>query len=288
MLQYAIWSWYDTLLNSYGRNKDYPPVPSPFATIQTLLADSPNHHSKVAPIHTVLKGLVQNILHFNGRERSLDVMRSCMSTWLDLVQDLGFNLKDYLRAESEIHKGKRYKMGSGVAMFVCFDENTAPHIWTVFQGPIEREMGVFVDCISKCANWKKWHVHHSLPKRPRKEEKFWEQSSEIILIKNHCGCPDFIAHMASCNSSNRPSGQDAEPSQVTPIPPASLASSKKRRVITRMLHYVISGRRYRHEFTLYVFVLACFFGCSYVARFWISGGFFLALNLLQDIIAYWT
>jgi len=293
MIQYAVWSWYEKLLNSYERKFPYghfnhppPAVPSPLAAIKTLLDNGADFYCSESYVRSILRGLVGNIIQFDGDERPLEVTRACISAWLNLVQELGFDLKDYLRIEAEKQKGKCYSMGSGVEMFVCFDEDTTPHIWTVFQGPFERRMGVFVDRISKCANWKEWQFRHSLPKRPTpsKEQKFFEQSAEIFLVKKFCGCPSFGPHSNTCLETRH----DTELSQAPLTTSVSPLSTRKRRVISNLLYYAISGRRYRHEFTFYVFVLACFFGCSYFARVWIAGVFFLALKLFQDAVAYWV
>ncbi|KAE9379389.1 ankyrin [Stipitochalara longipes BDJ] len=280
MIQYAVCSWYEKLLNSYEPKFPYghspPAVPSPIAVIKTLLDNGADFYCNGSYIPSLLQVLVVNIIQFDGDERPAEVLRAY----------LGFNLKDYLRIEAEKQKGKSLNMGIGVEMFVCFDEDTAPHIWTVFQGPFERKKGVFVDRISKCANWKEWQFRYSLPKRPAplKEQKYFEQSAEILILKKYCGCPSFDAHLQSCMETK----QDTELSQTPPITLTSSFSSRKRKIVSIFLYYVISGKRYRHEFTFYVFVLACFFGWSYFARFWIAGGFFLALKLLQDTISYWV
>ena len=289
MIQCAVWSWYDKLLNSYDRRTVIKPVPSPLATIKTLLAHGSNAHSETSPIHTLLRGLLLNLIQFDGEERPPEVMRECMSRWLELVQELGFNLKDYLRTEAKIHKGRCYKMGLGIQMTICFDEANLPHIWTVFQGPLEREMNIYMDRISKCAIWKEWRALYSLPKPPPppKVQELSGWSAEIILVKKQCGCPSFDTHLKSCEGSSKENKHETELSRSLPSTFASTTPSKKCRIVSMILYYMISARRYRHEFTFYVFVLACFFGFSYFTRFWITGFFFLALKLFQDTISYW-
>jgi hypothetical protein len=294
MIQYAVWSWYDKLLNSYERGFPWghpkPEVPSPKAAVQTLLAHGADFHCDGSPERSILKGLLGNIIQFNGEERPLEVMRACMSTWLKLVQELGFDLKDYIRIEARKRKGKWYEMGAGIQMFVCFDEDNVPHIWTIFQGPREREKNLFVDRISKCANWKEWQFRYALPEPlPRlKIQEILEQSAEIIVVQKQCGCPEFGTHLKSCNGPNVERRSDTELSQPSSSTLTSLLiPSRERRIVSTILYYTISARHYRHEFTFYVFVLACFFGCSYFARFWIAGGVFLALKLFQDTISYW-
>ena len=122
MIQYAVWSWYDKLLNSYERRFPYghiqSEVPSPKAAVQTLLAHGADFHSDGSPDRSILKGLLGNIIQFDGEERPLEVMRACMSTWLKLVQELGFDLKDYIRIEAGKRKGKWYEMGAGIQFTV--------------------------------------------------------------------------------------------------------------------------------------------------------------------------
>jgi hypothetical protein len=290
MIQCAVWTWYDKLLNSYGR-RVVQSVPSPLATIKTLLAHGASFHSEDKSIHSLLDGLVLNIIQFNGEERPLEFLESAMTIWLDVVQELGFNLKDYLRIEAAKQFGKAYDLGAGMRMMVCFDEVTAPHIWTIFQGPQEREKNEFVDRISKCALWTEWKWLYAVPKRIPKPTvyKIWEQSSEMIWVKCECCCPSLEAHLKCFKGSDAENKHNIEISQTTQSPPdlAALSiSSRKRKNFPIILSYVISGRRYRHEFTFYVFVLTCFFGCSYFARFWIAGSFFLFLKLFQDAVSY--
>jgi hypothetical protein len=301
MIQCAVWTWYDKLLNSYDRKfpwqpeatGEFRPVPSPLATIKTLLAHGADFYCNGSLVQTLLAGLVLNVVQFNGEERPLEVTRACISTWLGLVQELGFNLKDYLRAEAEKQNRRYYDIGTGIKMMVCFNEDTAPHIWTVFQGLQERERGVVVDRISQCAVWKEWQRLCSLPKPPNppKLRRIWEKhiSEEIILVKNQCCCPSFDAHSKRCKGSNMENQHDTELSQTTQTPLGTLPSSisSRPRIAPILLYYIISAKPYRHEFTFYIFVLACFFGCSYFARFWITAGFFLALKLFQDATSYW-
>lgn len=294
MIQYAVWSWYDKLLNSYERvfpwGHPQPEVPSPKAAVQTLLAHGADFHCDGSPARSILKGLLGNIIQFDGEERPLEVMRACMSTWLKLVQELGFDLKDYIRIEAGKGKGKWYEMGTGIQMFVCFDEDNAPHIWTVFQGPREREKDLFVNRISNCANWKEWQFRYALPQPlPRlKTQEILEQSAEIIVVQKQCGCPELGTCLKSCMDPNMESRSDTELSQPSSSTLTSLMiPSRKRRIVWTILYYMISARHYRLEFTFYAFVLACFFGCSYFARFWIASGVFLALKLFEDTISYW-
>jgi hypothetical protein len=299
MIQCTVWTWYDKLLDSYDRSPWHPDstkevrlVPSPLATMKTLLTNGADFYCNASLAQTVLTGLVLNIVQFDGEERPLEVTRACMSTWLELVQELGFDLKTYLRTEAKKQEGRYYDIDVGIRVIVCFDEDTIPPIWTVFQGPQERERGVVVDRISQCANWREWQWFFSIRKPPRlpKVYKIWQHTAEIILVKE-CDCPISDAHAKCCEGSSK-EGEDA-----TELPPTtqnlwSLLFStnplRKRRITSTMVCYLISASRYRYEFTFYIFLLACCFGCRYLARLWIAGGFFLIFKILQDSISYWV
>ncbi len=197
MIQYAVWSWYDKLLNSYGQPAAQP-VPSPMATIQSLLAHGAKLYSGGSNSHTLLDGLVLKIIQSMGEDRPPEVLACAMSTWLGLVQQLGFSLEDYLRTEAARLIGKYYHPGLGIIMVVCFDEVAAPHIWTIYQWPQEQDKNEFIDRISKCKLRKVWKDRYAVPTRIPKPKvyKVWQQSAEIILIKQ-CGCYSLDAH-AKC------------------------------------------------------------------------------------------
>jgi hypothetical protein len=294
MIQYAVWTWYDNLLNSYDERfpnhdpaEEFKSVPSPLATIETLIAYGADLYCNGNLVKSLLRGLVLNIVQFDGEERPLNVSRYCMSRWLELVRQLGFDLKDYLRIEAEKQKGRCYNIGAGIIMIVCFDEDTAPHIWTVFQGPSEREKNVVVDRLTSCANWKEWQFLFALPKPPPplKTQEILGQSVDIIVVQKQCACPEFGVHLKSCKGPNIENKIDSP--QPSPGTFTSAIPSRKRGIVSAILYYMISATRYRREFTFYVFVLVCFFGCSYFARVWIAGGFFLALKIFEDTISYW-
>jgi hypothetical protein len=291
MIQYAVWTWYDELLNSYDRKFSgryqlqlLQPISSPLATLKTLLAHGASLYAKTESMHELLDGMVLNIIQFDGDERPPAVLAAAMSIWLGLVQDLGFDLKDYLRAEAARLQGRYYYLGLGIRMIVCFNHDTAPHIWTIFQGHEERENDEFVDRISKCAIWKEWQKRYSLPRRlPQlKHQKLLEKSTDIFLVKKRCSCSSGDSHVDGCG--------DTEHSLTTQNPPSSLASlpsTRRRRIIQDIIYYIISGAPYRREFTFYALVLTCFFGCSCFARLWIAAGFFVILKLIQEICSYW-
>jgi hypothetical protein len=287
MIQYAVWSWYDKLLNSYGQPTAQP-VPSPMAAIKTFLAHGANLHSAGSSMHTVLDGLVLNIFQSIGEDRPPEVLASAMSIWLGLIQHLGFNLQDYLRTEAAKQIGKAYDLGMGIRMIVCFDEVAAPHIWTIFQGPQEREKNAFVDRISKCALWEVWKGRYAVPQwMPNpKPYKFWEPV--MIWIKCECGCPSLEAHSKRFQESDDEHEYTlyCRRDPTDPSTTISPIASTKRRTISTILSLFSSVRHYRHEFTFYIFVLTCFLGCSYLARLWIVCGFFLAFKVLQDTMSY--
>lgn len=299
MIQLAVWSWYDNLLNSFDQRfpwinpgAEAQPVLWPLPSLKTLLAYGADFHCKNNRIKGLLRGLIWNIVQFGGEERSPEATRTCMSRWLKLVQELGFDLKDYLRTEAEKQRGWYYNLGAGIQMTVCFNQDTEPHIWTIFQGPQERRKNVIVDRISECANWKEWQSLNALPKPLGlpKARKLLVQSAEIIVVQKYCGCSPVDAHLKPCKHSDAESRNEIRLSQTplrtTTSTTTSTIASRTRRIVSTILYYMISAQRYRHEFTFYVFVLACFFGCSYLARFWIAGGFFLTFKLLQDAISY--
>jgi hypothetical protein len=284
-MQYAVWTWYDDLLNSYdpyflqgwgGYAADLRqerPSP-PLVTLKTLLANGADFYSG----STVLDGLVHNNVQFDRHERPLEVLEACMSTWLQVVQELGFDLKEYLRHEAEYQKDRYYHMGVDIHMRVCFNEDSTPHIWTIFQGPEEREQNVFVDSMSKCARWKEWRLRYAIPKPPFELEKLklLKQSVEYILVARRCECPSIGPHPECC--------YDPELNLPKELGGGVQTGRKASRTV---LWYIISAMPYRQEFTFYVFILVGFFGCSYCARFWLAGGFYLALKLFQDATLSW-
>lgn len=298
MIQCAVWTWYDRLLDSYDRKFPWHPdsmkrtrlVPSPLVTIKTLLTNGADFYCNSSLVPTLLTGLVLNIVQFDGEERPLEVTRACMSTWLKLVQELGFDLKTYLRMEAEKQEGTYYDIGIGIRMTVCFDEDTIPHIWTLFQGPQERDRGAVVYRISQCANWKEWQRLYCLPKPPRLPKgyyKIWQQSKNYILVRQ-CNCDA----QGKCRGGSLCIKEDENatelPQTTQNLRSLLFSTNASRRIISTMVCYLISASRYRYEFTFYTFLLACFFGCSYLARLWIAGGFFLTFKILQDTISYWV
>ena len=97
MIQYAVWTWYDNLLNSYDQLFPYgdliagfKPVPSPLATIQTLLASGAGFYCNGSSTQTLVRGFVGNIIQFDwgggaasgGNESAyVHVAGACSRSW---------------------------------------------------------------------------------------------------------------------------------------------------------------------------------------------------------------
>lgn len=136
MMEYAVWTWFDKLLNSYDtrfpwrlRNTtETQPLRSPLTTIKTLLVHGADLHCGGSQ-RTLLDGLVLNIIQFDCDERSQKVLDSCMLTWLAIVQELGFDLKEYLSIERQKLAGMCYDLGSGIHMMLFFNDEAEPHIY---------------------------------------------------------------------------------------------------------------------------------------------------------------
>jgi hypothetical protein len=154
MLQYAVWVWYEEL-SSVRKPKHMPT--SLRNTINVLLSQGADLHALSASGHTILDGLVLNIIRFdNGCARPLELLDSCMEEWFNQLADLNISVKDYIDRERILHEGMYHDLGLGLYLFICFDENADPKIWTEFQGPEEREKNEFVDHIARCTIWPEW------------------------------------------------------------------------------------------------------------------------------------
>jgi hypothetical protein len=297
MIQYAVWNWYDKLLISYDtrfpyrrRTTEFDSIPSPLPAIKTLLAHGASLHGSEKSQDTILHGLVTNIIQFDGYLRPYEVLESSMSTWLGIVQDLGFDLKLYLRTEAENQKSTYYDLGAGIHMMVCFNEDTSPHIWNIYQGSEERKQGIYVDRIWKCASWNRWWSIHAVVRPPRTHSQRWKllsEPTEIILVKS-CNCPSVDDHIKGCPYPDHSDGdfEDAQKGQPPPNVLVTSISYLRRDSLQVTMRYLILATRYRHEFTFYVVLLTCLFGLSYFARFWITTSFFMTLKVLQGAISY--
>ena len=146
MLQYAVCSWYDRLLNTddtwfpwkSSDLRELLKIPvSPVRTIKTLLDQGTNINAQSVSGHTILDGLCLNLVQIDGSARRQQHLDSCMETWIGVLQDLGFSSNDYIRHERALHENVELDLGLGLHMELRFDENAAPWIWSVFQGPEE-------------------------------------------------------------------------------------------------------------------------------------------------------
>jgi len=277
MIQYAVWDWFDRLLNTHDRSlisgqRGIKVPTSPLRAIKMLLENGADFFALSSSGHTILDGLVRNIIEFDGYDRPPEVMASCLSGWLELVQALGFSIKEYIRFEASEQKDSYHHLGLELRLSLRFDEERAPHITTLFQGPKEREYNVWLDCISDCTIWKKWQHIYSLPKPPRPPNynKLVPESTEIVLIKS-----------ASCSTED---GDETCPQNMIPQAITSSTLNPSRKVVKVALYYMTQVARHRHEFSLYVVLLTCLFGCSYLARLLISASFFMVFKILQDVI----
>jgi hypothetical protein len=281
MIQYAVWTWYDELLDSFFNDFPWgspPKVPqrplSPLQTIKALLDNGGSFYAQSGSHHTILDGLVLNIIQFDSNGRPPDVLAACLNSWLELVQDLGFSVKDYIRIEAAEQKDTYHDLGMGLQMWICFNEESPPHIWTEFQGPHERERGECVDHISKCAIWKEWQTAYTLPKLPftltlARDGWITRFKPEMIVIQERTS-PDSPTNPATPETEER-----------------NGVLGYRRLSFTRICHIAIYhlyfATKYRYEFTFYIAIFTCFF-CSWVARFWITTAFFMTLKLLESSI----
>jgi hypothetical protein len=278
MIQYAVWTWYDKLLDSFfndfprGSRPKIPQRPaSPLQTIKALLENGGNFYSQSGSHHTILDGLVLNMIQFDSNGRQPEVLATCLDSWLELVRDLGFSVQDYIRIEAAEQKNTYHDLGMGLEMTICFNEKSRPHIWTEFQGPHERERNEFVDHISKCAIWKEWQRAYTLPKLPF--TKSLTRDGWLTRFR-----PEMIAIQERTSSDS-------------PADPAKFQTEKRNSVIkywkasytrTRriLMYYSYFATKYRYEFTFYIAALTFFF-CSWVTRLWITTAFFVAFKLLE-------
>ncbi len=194
MIQFATWTWYEKLLRSYFPKLQWwngpltqPVPPSPVPIIKTLLNHGADIYSLSTSGHSILDGLLLNLIQFDGAAHPPEVLSTCLETWLDIVQQLGFNLEDYIHREAALHENKYHDLGLGLHLNIYFNESTSPYIWIAFQGPEERARGLFVDHISKCSRWKEWQHTYSHPKPcPRRiTTKFRRIATEVIVLQ---GC----------------------------------------------------------------------------------------------------
>jgi hypothetical protein len=259
MLQCTAWKWFNQLLDStcvgllYDYESEHWPRPnSPLVTMRTLLDHGADFHALAGSGHTLLDGLVLNLIQFDSNGRPPDVFVACLDIWIDLVQDLGFDVKDYIRAVAAEQKDTYHNLGMGLKMKICFNEDSRPHLWTEFQGPHERERGEFVDHISKCAIWKEWQAAYTLPKLPftlplTRDGWLTRFKPEMIVIQER----------TSPDSSTNPATPETEERNGV-LGYRRLSFTRIRHIAMYHLYF---ATKYRYEFTFYIVVFTCFF-CS--------------------------
>jgi hypothetical protein len=237
--------------------------------MKTLIGHGGSIHTLSGSGHTILDGLVLNLIQFDGHGRPPEVLASALQIWLQVVQDLGYSVAEYIQFEAAA--GASYNLGLGLYMMLRFNEENAPHIQTLFQGPQEREQDEFVDHISKCAIWKEWQRIYTLPQPPRPSRygKLQHDKLEMVVIQE---CP-----LQNCPTSN----QISEIAQHTSVPVhLTFMLRTIHRNFIRFLYFVA---RYRYEFTVYIAVLS-WFAFGWIARFWLASTSFLVLKLLDNVV----
>lgn len=272
MLQYAVWAWYGKLSSV---RKPKPILASPRNirnTINVLLSQGADLHALSASGHTILDGLVLNIIRFDGRAHALEWLDSCLEEWFNELADLNISVKDYIDRERLLHEDMYHDLGLGLHMFICFDENADPRVWTEFQGPQEREINEFVDHIAKCAIWPEWQRRYARPK-PLEPKNYKRFSQEMIVLKE---CTRLPFDSIQANSPN-------ESQEVGIIAQAMSLWNQVDEIGAKYFAFAI---RCRVEFSFYIILLTGMLGCSYLVRFWIATCFFMTLKLFQDIISY--
>ena len=279
MLQCTVWHWYQKLLESYTNTIPWKSIwdrqleiKSPQASMKALLECGASLYSQSPSGHTILDGLLLNLTQFDGEPRTAEALASCMATWISVLLDLDFNINNYIQHERKLHEGRSHDLGLGILMEARFDENRKPHIWSVFQGPEERERNDFVDHISKCARWKTWQLTFTLPKPPPspRPARILTESAEIVILK----------------------GDPASSLMQTPSPTGGFPEIFDKKTLSSYLTkssrisllYLEFAAQHRYEFSLYVFILSCLLGCRYLARFCMTLGFYLMLKLVLEFI----
>ncbi|KAF4635034.1 hypothetical protein G7Y89_g3062 [Cudoniella acicularis] len=214
--------------------------------------------------HIIIKdGILLDIVHRNGKPYPSDVLSLCMGNWLNLLQDVGIDSKEYVRKERELHKNKVLELGLGIKMEARFSEETEPpYIWRVFQGHEEREKGEFVDHISKCADFEKWRQMKPPPPLP-KSATLLANNQEMVANKEAAKSRggDQAFHQTNTVNANRNTS------------PKSVAEE-----CCTILRSVGYATRYRHEFSAYVAASALFLGCQLLTSARITLCFYLTLN----------
>ena len=281
MLQYAVCSWYDRLLNTddtwfpwkSSDSRELLKIPvSPVRTIKTLLDQGTNINAQSVSGHTILDGLCLNLVQIDGSARRQQHLDSCMETWIGVLQDLGFSSNDYIRHERALHENVVLDLGLGLHMELRFDENAAPWIWSVFQGPEERDQQVYVDRIDKCAIWPEWHRTYTLPEQipPHIPARLLSARTKIVILQRY----------------EDPSETDLEYPHTDGFIPSTVAPPSSLNLVWKMKELLYLATRFRYEFSFYVALALSFLGCGYFARLWGTAMFFALLKFFEEPVLH--
>jgi hypothetical protein len=253
------------------------PPQCPLKTIRTLLDQGAHLHAQSVRGYTTLDGLCLNLVQLDGRARRHQHLSSRMETWLNIVEDLGFSARDYIRREATLHENMCHDLGLGLHMEFRFDEDTAPWIWSAFQGPEERERGEYVDQIDKCSIWPEWHRTYTLTRPPprRRPAKLLRGTTEIVVIKGSIGASEDILEILPTAEFQYPN-----PRNTVNIPPHLL------HLYLRARYRIDFASKFRWEFSLYIALILSFLGLRCFARLCGTTIFFMVLKCFEDTALY--
>ena len=252
----------------WGRDpsdSEFPVDPRP--TLRSLLDHGASLHDQTNLGYTLLDGMCLNILQFDGYARPQKTRAFAFRTWLGIVQELGFDIRQYIRRERIIHEGMSHDLRLGLTMEIRFREDPDPWAWSVFQGPEERNRGEFVDHIVECCVWPEWESKLATPKPPPP----WPPT---ILVRN----PNALVVLQSCDD---PEDTFETLSQETTACPQRFTQLDIYfpTICWRLRHYALVGARYRAEFSFYFAVLLSLLGFGYFARICTTLFFYTSLKI---------
>jgi len=278
MLQCTVWHWYHKLLDLYANHLPWQSIwdrqfeiKPPQTAMRILLECGASLYLQSPSGHTILDGLLLNITQFDGAPRPAEALTECMGHWLCIIQELGFKRNHYIQHERKIHQGLSHDLGLGISMEARFDVNNKPHIWGVFQGPEERDKGVFVDHISKCARWRTWQLTFTLPKPPPRPKlaRILSKEPRIIVINEE------LPYLGGHNIPPTWTVMDTlETTTLCHLDHASKVS----------LHFFRFAAQHPREYSFYVFVLTSFLGFGYLARVLMTLSCCLILKVVRDTV----
>jgi hypothetical protein len=275
MIHYAVWTWYSKLLGTsdsrypWGRkstDSEFPFDPRP--TLRSLIDHGANLHDQTTLGYTVLDGMCLNLLQFDGYSRSHRTRACAFRTWLNIVQELGFDIREYICRERDIHDGISHDLGLGLTLEIRFCTDPDPWAWSVFQGPEERERGDFVNHIASCSVWPEWKRRFATPKPPPP----WPAT---LLVRN----PDAMVVLQSLDS----------PEDASETPSRDTGNDSPRKfeqldcyfpiICWKVRHYALMGARYRVEFSFYFAAIITLLGFGYFSRIWTTWIFYTSLKI---------